>query len=169
MMFSPSDLQEFTALPPIVSDDDTTLILMSMPSVDSHRENFYFADASNRFWPLMSAICHMPAQTREQCMQLLKTNHIAMWSVIKSCLRYESREDTMEDIVLNDMEGFLARYPKIDRILCVGHDTLRLLQEADPAAALISAYVPSPSAADLWYDSDEKLMPEYAKALGVIR
>ncbi len=169
MMFSPSDLQEFTALPPIVSDDDTTLILDSMPSVDSHREKFYFADTSNRFWPVMSAICHMPAKTKEQRRELLKAHHIALWSVIKSCLRYESREDTMEDIVLNDMEGFLARYPKIDRIVCVGHDTLRLLEEADPAAAQLAAYVPSASAADLWYDSDEKLMPQYAKAIGVLR
>lgn len=167
MMFSPNDLQEYTALDPIVSQDSTTLVLMSMPSVDSEREKFYFADTSNRFWPLMGTIYQMPVETREQRLELLSANHIAMWSVIKSCLRYLSREDTMQDIVLNDIPAFLAQYPKIDRIVCISHDTLRLLQEADPQAALMASYVPSTSAADLWYDSIEKLIPEYSRALGV--
>lgn len=167
MMFDETNLQEYTALDPIVYPDSTTLILMSMPSVDSEREQFYFADESNRFWPLMSAIYHMPVQTKEQRLELLKSNHLAMWSVVKSCLRYLSREDTMQDIVLNDIPGFLQEHPAINRIICISHDTLRLLKEADYQAAQEAVYVPSTSAADLWYDSVEKLLPEYQEALGV--
>lgn len=73
----------------------------------------------------------------------------------------------MQDIVLNDIHGFLQTYPTITRIVCISHDTLRLLQQADPAAAAMAVYVPSTSAADLWYDSVEKLMPEYRRALGL--
>lgn len=75
----------------------------------------------------------------------------------------------MEDIVVNDMQSFLAQYPQINRIVCVSHDTMRLLQEADPQAALMAAYVPSPSTDDLWYDSVDQLIPEYAKAFGVVQ
>lgn len=166
MMFNRNDLQEYTALDPIVSDRSTTLILMSMPSVESEKEKFYFADSSNRFWHVMSVIYHMPVDTKEQCLDLLSANNIAVWSVIKSCWRYLSREDTMQDIILNDIPEFLARYPRIRRIVCISHDTLQLLQQADPKAAQIASYVPSTSAADLWYDSVDKLIPEYARALG---
>lgn len=166
-MFDMKELQEFTALDPIVSDTSTTLILMSMPSVEAHKQNFYFADPSNRFWTILSVLYDMPAKTKPQCLALLEKQHIALWSVIQSCLRYESREDTMQDIVLNDIPAFLAKYPGIQHIICISHDTLRLLQEVDPKAAAMAVYVPSASAADLWYDSIESLIPEYAKALGV--
>lgn len=169
MMYRESELQEFHALDPVVSDDCTILILVSMPSVDSIRENSYYADPANRFWPLLSAIYRMPVQTKEERMDLLKKNHIAIWSVIKTCLRYKSREDTMQDIVLNDISAFLKKYPRIRRIVCVSHDTLRLLQEADLQACSMAYYVPSTSSADLWYDAVDKLLPEYARALGVIR
>lgn len=166
-MFDKANLQEYTALDPIVYPDSTTLILNSMPSVDSEAAKMYFADESNRFWPLMSAIYKMPAETTEQKLELLKSNHLAMWSVVKSCLRYLSREDTMQDIVLNDIPTFLQEHPSINRIVCISHDTIRLLKEADPDATVMAVYVPSTSAADLWYDSVEKLLPEYERALGV--
>lgn len=169
MMYREGELQEFHALDPVVSDDCTILILDSMPSVESLNENFYFTDPANRFWPLLSAIYRMPAADCEQRMALLKKNHIAIWSVIKTCLRYKSREDTMQDIVLNDIQAFLKKYPSIRRIVCVSHDTLRLLQEADLQACSMAYYVPSTSTADLWYDAVDKLLPEYARALGVIR
>lgn len=166
-MFNVSDLQEYTALPPAVFEGCETLVLVSMPSVDSERDQFYFADSSNRFWPVMGAIFQMPCETREQRIEILKKNKIGIWSVVKSCMRYLSREDTMQDIVLNDISGFLKEHPGIHRILCVSRDALRLLQEADYNAASMAVYVPSPSAADLWYDSVEKLMPEYQRALGL--
>lgn len=166
-MFDESNLQEYTALDPIIEPDSEILILMSMPSVESENARFYFADKSNRFWPLMSEIYHMPVDTKEQCLELLHKNHIAMWSVVKSCLRYLSRENTMQDIVLNDMHAFLAEHPGIRRIVCISHDTLRLLKEADYRASQEAVYVPSTSAADLWYDAPDKLLPEYKAALGV--
>ncbi|WP_283651380.1 DNA-deoxyinosine glycosylase [Ileibacterium valens] len=166
-MFNDSDLQEYRALAPAIYPDCTTLVLVSMPSVDSEVDQFYFADSSNRFWPVMGAIFNMPSETKEERLAILEQNHVGIWSVVKSCMRYLSREDTMQDIVLNDISGFLKEHPSIKRIVCVSHDALRLLQEADGQAAAIACYVPSPSAADLWYDSVEKLAPEYQKAFGL--
>lgn len=166
-MFDGSNRQHYEALPPVVFDDPKVLILESMPSVDSERDKFYFADTGNRFWRLMGAIYNMPVETNEQRLELLKKNHIAIWSVAKSCMRYLSAEDTMDDIVLNDIQGFLAKYPTIDRIICVSHETDRLLRDADYNAEGISHYVPSTSAMDLWYDSVEKLEPRWLQALGL--
>lgn len=166
-MFKLSELQEYTALDPIISEDCKTLVLDSMPSVKSEQDNFYFSDSSSRFWPILAVLYKMPAKTREEQMALLQKNHIGIWSIIKTCLRYCSRDDTMEDIVLNDIEAFLKQYPNINRIVCVSHDSMRLLQEADPRAALMAFYVPSPSMDDLWYDNLDQLIPEYAKAFGI--
>lgn len=167
-MFQFSDLQEFNALDPIISDDCTILILISMPGVDSVREKFYFSEPHSQFWPLMALLCHMQADTQEERLHLLEKNHIGLWSVIKSCLRFQSREGTIEDIVLNDMKGFLNTYPNISRIVCIGHTTMRLLQEAHPQAAVMASDVSSPSEDDLWFESVEKLVPEYSRALGIL-
>ena len=166
-MYDTTDLQQYTALAPAVWENSQILFLVSMPSVDSENDNFYFADSDHRFWPTLSAVYNMPCSTKEECLQILQQNNLAIWSVVKSCLRHMSRENTMQDIVLNDMAGFLAQYPNISRIICVSRDVEVLLKEADPAAAEMAVYVPSPSAADLWYDSVEKLVPEYSRALGL--
>ncbi|MCF0245985.1 MAG: hypothetical protein HUJ55_04085 [Ileibacterium sp.] len=166
-MFDTTDLQQYNALEPVVFENSQILFLVSMPSVDSENENFYFADSDNRFWPTLSAIYGMPCSTKEECLAILEQNNLAIWSVVKSCLRHLSRENTMQDIVLNDISGFLAQYPNIQRIICVSRDTEVLLKEADYNAANMAVYVPSPSAADLWYDSVEKLVPEYEKALNL--
>ena len=39
-----SDLQTYTALPPLVFEDSEYLFLMTMPSFDSEARKFYFAD-----------------------------------------------------------------------------------------------------------------------------
>lgn len=166
-MFDGNDLQEYTALPPAIYPGCKSLFLVSMPSVDSEIDQFYFADESNRFWPTLGAIFEMPIATKEDRLAILEQNQIGIWSIVKSCKRYLSREDTMQDIVLNDITAFLQEHPTIERIICVSHDALRLLQEADAQAAVMAVYAPSPSAADLWYDSVEKLIPEYRKALGL--
>ncbi|MBD5423653.1 MAG: DNA-deoxyinosine glycosylase [Allobaculum sp.] len=167
-MFLFGDLQPCTALEPVIFSDTTTLILVSMPGMESLREKFYFMDTDSCFWPLMALIYRMPILNKEDKLKLLQQNHLGIWSIIKSCLRYKSRDDTLEDIVLNDMQPFLAHYPNIKRILCTSHEAMRLLQEADPKAALLASYVPTPSKYDLWFESVEKLVPEYKKALGLV-
>jgi hypoxanthine-DNA glycosylase len=162
-----NDLQEYKSLAPAVFSNPTTLILVSMPSVDSHLANFYFADKDNRFWPLLGTIYNMPYETRQQQLDILEKNHLALWSAVKSCLRYLSREDTMQDIVMNDLSGFLSQYPSITRVVCVSRETQHLVQEALYQPGISIEYVPSPSAADLWYDSVEKLEPDWKEALGL--
>lgn len=160
-----SDLQQYLSLAPVVYADPEYLILTSMPSVDSHLANFYFADSDNRFWPLLGTIYNMPYATDQERLAICEKNHLAIWSAVKSCLRYLSREDTMQDIVPNNIQGFLSQYPTIKKILCVSRETQHMVQEwiYDPQVQI--CYVPSTSAADLWYDSVEKLLPDWSAAL----
>jgi hypoxanthine-DNA glycosylase len=160
-----SYLQTFTALPPLVWPDSEYLFLMTMPSYISEQEQFYFADPSNHFWRVLSAIYHMPIETNEQKTTLCQANKLAIWSVCKSCQRHLSEQDTMQNIELNDMSQFLLEHASIKTILCVSHDAQRLLEESDWNIIQTVKYVPSPSGADLFYEHLDELVPIYARAL----
>lgn len=161
------ELQEYTALAPVVFTDPQILILTTMPSVDSHLANFYYADRSNRFWPTLSAVYQMPAATEEEKLNICRRHHLALWSAVQSCLRHLSEEDTMQNVVLNNIQGFLQKYPTITKILCVSREAQKMVEDSVWNPNVEIGYLPSPSAADLWYDSVEKLLPRYAEALGV--
>lgn len=166
-MYDQAGLQQYTALAPLVFPNSKYLFLVSMPSVDSEATKTYFGDPANHFWKVLSLIYGMPIETREEKIALCEKNQIAIWSIVKSCLRHMSREDTMQDIVLNDIQGFLNEHPTIQKILCVSHETKHLLDESNYMGNLEVEYVPSPSGADLYYEEPSKLVPRYKQALGI--
>ncbi len=142
-----SNLQTYTALPPLVFEDSEYLFLMTMPSFDSEARKFYFADTGNHFWKVMAAIYKMPAETSEERTALCKANKIAIWSVLKSCKRHLSQQDTTTDEVYNDMAGFLKEHPTIKKLICVSRmaesgpgsaGELVLIPEAVTAACLVA-------------------------------
>ena len=71
----------------------------------------------------------------------------------------------MRDIVLNDINGFLQAHPSIQKIICVSHGAQRLLNESNFMENIPVEYVPSPSGADLDYESVDRLAPRYKEAL----
>ena len=164
-MYDTTSLQQFTALEPIVFENSTVLFLVSMPSVKSEEHKLYFGDPANHFWPVLGAIYNMPYASDEEKLAICQTHGIAIWSVVKSCLRHMSREDTMRDIVLNDINGFLQAHPSIQKIICVSHGAQRLLNESNFMENIPVEYVPSPSGADLDYESVDRLAPRYKEAL----
>lgn len=162
-----SDLQTYTALPPLVFEDSEYLFLMTMPSFDSEARKFYFADSGNHFWKVMAAIYKMPAETSEERTALCKANKIAIWSVLKSCKRHLSQQDTTTDEVYNDMAGFLKEHPTIKKLICVSRMAEHEIDRENwnfPADVQV-CYVPSPSGADFMYEHLDELVPLYARAL----
>lgn len=164
-MYDTTSLQQYTALDPIVFENSTNLFLVSMPSVKSEESGMYFGDPANHFWSVLGAIYEMPYETDEEKIAICQQNRIAIWSVVQSCLRHLSREDTMQDIVLNDMNDFLQAHPNIQNIICVSRETERLLEESNFEGNVNVTYVPSPSGADLDYESVDRLVPRYEQAL----
>lgn len=163
----PEYLQTFNALPPLVFDGAKYLVLMTMPSYDSEMEGRYFADTGNHFWKVMSAIYQMPADTEAEREALCKANGIAIWSVLKSCRRHLSQQDTTQDETYNDLGAFLAEHPTIKKILCVSRMAEHMVEREDfnfpPDVQIV--YVPSPSGADFMYEHLDELVPIYSEAL----
>jgi hypothetical protein len=68
---------------PISDEHSRILILVTMPSVQSRKDGFYYAHPRNRFWQVISVCLGEPLpQSVEEKTQLLLTNKIALWDVL---------------------------------------------------------------------------------------
>jgi hypoxanthine-DNA glycosylase len=104
---------------PIVNKNAQILILGSMPSVVSLKQQQYYAHPQNRFWRLMANLLgYNNAPTKyDEKIKMLQDNHIALWDAIASCRREGSLDSAIENEIPNDFTGFLRKYPAI-RTVC---------------------------------------------------
>jgi len=95
------------------------LILGTMPGGVSLRERQYYAHPRNGFWRIIGEILGFdPASPYEVRVDSVRSAGIAMWDVLKSCIRPSSMDSAIEasSVVPNDFAGFLAEHPQIRRI-----------------------------------------------------
>ena len=96
--------KRIVGLDPIVFEDSKILIVGSMPSAISLKEQMYYANKNNRFWKILKEIF----QTEDK-IELLKVSHIALWDICHSCIRKTSADSEIKDIEPNDIQGLLDR------------------------------------------------------------
>lgn len=146
------------SFPPIAQPDARLLILGSMPGIASLQAGQYYAHPQNRFWKFLGSILGFdPALPYEQRVAYLQEAGIALWDVLASCHRPGSLDADIHapSVVANDLAGFLARHPSIQRIcfngaaaeklfrrhvlpeLDLGRIEIRLLPSTSPANASI--------------------------------
>lgn len=72
---------------PVINNDCEILILGSMPSKISRENDFYYSNPTNRFWKILSNIYNedFVNSNKEQKIELLLKNHIALYDVYSSC------------------------------------------------------------------------------------
>ena len=111
-----------TSFPPIVDEQSEILVLGTVPGAVSLATGEYYAQKGNIFWKVISEIFNNGVSFRsyDDKVACLRVNHIALWDVQKSCNREGSLDDMIEDEVLNDLDGFLKRYPRIRKIVFNG-------------------------------------------------
>lgn len=94
-----------------------------MPSVQSLRQQQYYAHPRNAFWPIMSALFHMNKEWiyQQRCQHIIK-NNIAVWDVLKACQRQGSLDSNIEpnSMIANDFNTFFRKHPKIEHIFFNG-------------------------------------------------
>lgn len=105
--------KRIVGLDPIVFEDSRILIVGSMPSAISLKEQMYYANKNNRFWKILKEIF----QTEDK-IELLKASHIALWDICHSCIRKTSADSEIKDIEPNDIQGLLDRYKNIETVYC---------------------------------------------------
>ena len=138
---------------PVIDGECHTLILGTMPSVQSLRDGFYYAHPRNAFWRILSQTFEEPLpRTVEQKKSLLLRHHVALWDTAHSCVRKGSLDADMRDIQLNDIKGLLVRYPAIKRVLLNGGEAARLYRKTGADQALMRIMPSTSPAYTLGYE-----------------
>ncbi len=105
-----------TGFAPIEDASATVLILGSMPGKASLAAGEYYAHPRNHFWPIMGALVGAhPGLSYEERLRMLKASGIALWDVLKSCVRNGSLDAHIEEasVIPNDFNAFFLRHPDI--------------------------------------------------------
>lgn len=107
---------------PIIDEESRVLVLGSFPSLKSFEENFYYAHPRNQFWPIMEAIFGVILNDIDSKKAFLHAHHIALWDVYGELTREagNSSDANLSDLVPNDFEALLKRYPNITTVFCTG-------------------------------------------------
>lgn len=146
----------------ILHEEDEILILGSMPSEESLRQHFYYANKTNRFWPMMAKVFNETANTREQQLALLKTHKIALWDVFHSCIRKGSMDADIKEVTPNDISLLLKTHPTIQKVICNGKKSEQLMKKYFKEISIKTC--PSTSAANARYRLED-LVEIYGKEL----
>lgn len=94
---------------PIFYKNSEILVLGSFPSVKSRENNFYYAHPQNRFWRVVASVYSCPVpKTVEEKKNMLLSNKIAVWDVIKSCEITGSADSTIKSVIPNDLSEILS-------------------------------------------------------------
>jgi TDG/mug DNA glycosylase family protein len=112
-----------TGFPPIVEEGCRVLILGSMPSAESLRQQQYYAHPRNAFWPIMEKLFSIPRESEYVTRtRLLGKKGVAVWDVLQSCVRPGSLDSAIEagSEILNDFSSLHARYPGIRTVFFNG-------------------------------------------------
>lgn len=106
---------------PVWAPDARTLILGTMPSVESLRQGFYYSHPRNAFWPIMAWLLGsaVPGTVAEK-KRLLTDNGIALWDVARSCVREGSLDSAIREAKPNDFEMLYKVCTRLDRLIFNG-------------------------------------------------
>lgn len=137
---------------PIYDEYSKILILGSFPSVKSREEQFFYAHPQNRFWRLMANLLgrEIPASIDEK-RSLLLENGIALWDVIGSCDIDGSDDNSIRNVVPNDLSRILAT-AEIKHIYTNGGTAYKLYSKfCLPKTGIPAEKLPSSSPANASY------------------
>lgn len=98
-------------IPPFCEAGARVLILGSFPSVKSRESGFFYGHPQNRFWRVLAAVFEdtVPA-TVEEKKSFLAAHGIALWDVIASCRIEGSADNSIRDVVPNDIASLLKSH-----------------------------------------------------------
>ena len=90
---------------PIYTPNSRILILGTLPSQTSRASNSYYANNGNKFWKVICEYLGVPVPDNyEQRIQILNKNDIAVWDLIDTCEIEGSKDSTINNPVINNLQ-----------------------------------------------------------------
>lgn len=149
---------------PFYTSDSEILILGSFPSVQSRRDEFYYAHPQNRFWRVLSNVygCDVPVTTEDK-KSLLSSCRLALWDVIDECDVEGSSDASIRNVVPTDIMRLLPK-TQVRRVVINGRTAERYFNRFYPDFSLSAVTMPSTSPANASWTL-QRLTDAWAAAL----
>ena len=113
---------------PIYNKNSKVLILGSMPSIISRKNNFYYANPANRFWQVIETVFNIKLNNNDEKTAFLLKNKIALWDVIGSCDIDSSSDSSIKNVEVNNIYKLLAE-SQIKYIFCTGKTSFNIFKK----------------------------------------
>ena len=158
---------------PVYSPTSKILILGTIPSPSSRKNEFYYMHPQNRFWLVMQKIFNTefkyknndgPRAINER-KEFLLNHDIAMWDVIKSCDIKGASDSSIKNAKGNNFNEILKK-SNISKVFCTGTTAFKFWKKlCKDKYKVQAAYLPSTSPANQKFWSTDKLVEEYKKKI----
>ena len=117
---------------PVYDENSRILILGTLPSVQSRKQQFYYGHPQNRFRKLLTLLAEPDGagipQTIEEKKAFLLRNRIAIWDVVAECDILGSSDSSIRNVVATDLSPILDQVP-IQNIYANGGKAQELYQK----------------------------------------
>ena len=154
------------AFPPVARADARILILGSMPSAASLAQGFYYGHPRNAFWHILSDVSDRPLpETVSEKTSLLLDHRLALWDVLRSCVREGSLDGAIRDMEVNDFQSLFERCPGIDRVLLNGGTAKRVFLRYGASFLEGRTWLVLPSTSPAYTISYERKLAQWRHAL----
>ena len=132
----------------VYDKDSKILILGSFPSVVSRKENFYYANPTNRFWRILEILFNTKLDSIEIKKEFLLKNHIALYDSILSCEIKSSSDSSIRKVIPTNLKEIIDN-SNIKMIFCNGKTSYNYYMKYNYPKVLIQPIIlPSSSAAN---------------------
>lgn len=147
----------FHPFSPIIDHNTSILFLGSFPSIASFEQSFYYAHSRNAFWPIMESIFNVTLPDNDAKIAFCLAHKIGLWDVIGSCLRENSSDSNLKEIIPNDFKKLLQTHPNISAIGFTGKKAFDLFQKYFKESSIEMVLLPSTSPAHASMTREEKM------------
>lgn len=157
-------------LPPIFNQNSKIIILGTMPSTASRKNNIYYGHPQNRFWKVLALIFDEPFPTTNvQKTEFALKHQIALWDVLASCDIINSNDQSIKNPQVNDL-NLILKQANIQAIFTTGSKASQLYKKyLKPTINLPHYELPSTSPANCYHYNVEKLIESYQIILDYLK
>lgn len=155
-------------LEPVFDADSRILVLGSLPSVLSRKNDFYYGNPQNRFWKVLACLLEIPEpQNISEKTEMLLSHRIALWDVIAECDIRGSSDASIKNVTPVDITH-ISSTCRLKAIFANGATAQRLYHRyLEDTAQREAVCLPSTSPANAAY-SLERLIDAWRVVLAAL-